>query len=76
MLPQVGVHVSDVIAWLWVQHGLRVRRHRLRHAVKTGVIPKPYTTASGDCGWKESDLGVLAAYFRNPRRQGRPKAQW
>lgn len=67
------MHISDVIVWLKERHGLEVADHRIRYAVRTRSIPRPYTTASGDFGWPEKDLATVAAYFRNPRKPGRPK---
>lgn len=71
--PQVGVHSSDVLVWLDAAHGLRVPKNRLLYAARTGAIPRPFTTASGDCCWRENEMHALAGYFKAPRKQGRPK---
>jgi hypothetical protein len=74
-MPQVGVHISDVIVWLKESRQLDVAVHRIRYAVHTLSIPRPYTTASGDFGWPEQDLPAIASYFRNPKKPGRPKGR-
>ena len=74
-MPQIGVHISDVIAWLKDCHELEITHRRIRYAMRTLSIPRPYTTASGDFGWPAQDLPAIAAYFRNPRKPGRPKGR-
>lgn len=72
-MPQIGMHISDVVVWLKESHGLNIPRHRILYAIRTGSVTRPYTTASGDYGWAESDLPSVAAYFRDPKKPGRPK---
>ena len=68
----VGIHSSDLIVSL-NRESLGVKPWRLRYAALHGHIPQPFTTASGDHAWRPDDVPAIAAYFRNPRRQGRPR---
>lgn len=68
----IGIHSSDLVVALNRQK-LDVNPWRLRYAALHGHIPQPFTTASGDHAWRPDDVPAIAAYFRNPRRQGRPR---
>lgn len=72
-MPPIGMHISDVVVWLKDCCGLDVPVHRIRYAARTRAIPCPYKTASGDLGWAETELPLLLAYFRNPKKPGRPR---
>ena len=69
----VGIHSSDMVQLLR-REGIEVASHRLRYAARAGTIPAPFKTASGNMAWPPDDLPLIAKYFRNPRRQGRPKS--
>lgn len=69
----IGVHASDLRAWMQRDHGLEVTRQRLHHATANGWIPQPCTTVAGDHIWRPEDLQAVIEYFKNPRRPGRPR---
>lgn len=68
----LGIHSSDLIQTMRLQN-LDVKPWRLRYAAGHGHIPQPFTTASGDLAWRADDVAAVVAYFRNPRRPGRPR---
>lgn len=67
-----GVHSSDLLQALHRER-LDVKPWRLRYAASHGHIPQPFVTASGDHAWRPDDVPAIAAYFKNPRRPGRPR---
>ena len=67
-----GVHSSDLLQALRRER-MDVKPWRLRYAATHGHIPQPFTTASGDLAWRTDDVPAVVAYFRNPRRPGRPR---
>ena len=67
-----GIHSSDMVQLLR-REGFDVAIWRLRYAAKSGHIPAPFKTHSGDCAWRQADLPMITRYFSNPRRPGRPK---
>jgi hypothetical protein len=69
---KTGVHSSDVVEILQ-REGFDVGPWRLRYAAAHDHIPEPFTTASGDHSWRADDVPAIVAYFRNPRRPGRPR---
>lgn len=72
-MPAVGVHSSDVLAWLREDRGLEVTNRMLHHAAFVRGIPQPFKLRCGDLAWPVEALPDVESYFRNPRRRGRPR---
>ena len=70
---QSGIHSSDLVRLLQGEGFDRVQPWTLRHAVRRGRIPEPFTTASGDHAWPASALPAIRRYFRKPVGPGRPR---